>query len=193
MSLLVRFGNALGAGGLAFVLALGLVFQFALHELPCPLCNLQRVAFALCGLGFVLNLRFGAQPYHYGFVLLSALFGLAASGRQVLLHIVPGSGSYGSPILGMHFYSWALVLFLAVIAGSAILLVLSGTGRFDYHRSDALAAERFEGFPRLMAYVLIVMVFANALVTFAQCGPVECADDPAGYWIVQYLPNFMLR
>ncbi len=193
MSPLVRFGNALGAGGLALVLALGFVFQFALHELPCPLCMLQRIAFALCGLGFVLNLRFGVQPNHYGLILLSALFGLVASGRQVLLHIVPGTGSYGSPIVGLHFYSWAFLLFLAIIAGVAILLVLSGTGRFDYSRSDAQAVARFVGFSRLMAYALIVLVFANAVASFLQCGPMECPDDPTGYWIVHHLPTFMLR
>lgn len=191
MSPLVRFGNTLGAAGLAFVLVLAFAFQFALHELPCPLCILQRIAFALCGLGFVLNLRFGVQPNHYGLILLSALFGLAVSGRQILLHIVPGTGSYGSAILGLHFYSWAFILFLLIIGGVAVLLMLSGSGRFDYSRSDALAAARFVGLPRLMAYVLTVMVFASAVATFAQCGPIECADDPKSYWIVPYLPAFM--
>ena len=181
MSGLVRFGNVLAAGGLALVLALGLVFQFMLNELPCPLCYLQRAAFALCGMGFALNLRFGPQPGHYGLVLMGALVGIAASGRQVLLHIVPGTGSYGSAVFGLHLYTWALLLFLAIVAGVAVLLILSGSGRPDHMRSDALAAARFTGLPRLMTYVLIVMVLANAAVAFAQCGPIDCADNPTGY------------
>jgi len=186
MSPLIRLGNALGAGGLALVLAIGFGLQFVLNELPCPLCNLQRAAFALCGFGFVLNLRFGPQPGHYGLTLLAALFGLAVAGRQILLHIVPGTGAYGSPILGMHLYSWAAVLFLGVIAGVAVLMILSGTGRFDHVRSDALAAAHFVGFSRLMAWLLIVMTLGNALVSFAQCGPVECPDTPTSYWLVKY-------
>jgi disulfide bond formation protein DsbB len=103
---LVCFGNALGAGGLALVMAFAFVLQFLFDELPCPLCQLQRVAIVLCGFGFVLNLRLGPHPAHYGLVLIAALFGLAVSGRQVLLHIVPGSGSYGSAVFGLHLYSW---------------------------------------------------------------------------------------
>jgi len=192
MSPLVRFGNTLGAGGLALVLAVAFGLQFLLHELPCPLCLLQRVAIALCGLGFVLNLRLGAQPNHYGLVLLSALFGLVVSGRQVLLHVVPGTGAYGSAVLGLHLYSWGVLLFLAVIAGVAVLLIVSGTGRHDHHmRSDSQAAAQFSGFSRLMTLLLVVMIFANAVSAFAQCGPLECPDDPKSYWIVQHLPGFM--
>ena len=36
--------------------------------------------------------------------------------------------------------------------------------------------------------MVIAVTLANALNSFALCGPVECADDPAGYWIAKYLP-----
>src|SRR5258707_14181114 len=106
MGPLVRLGNAVGTAGIATILLIAFGLQFGLQELPCPLCNLQRVAFVLCGFGFLLNLRFGAQPLHYGLALLGALFGLIVSGRQVLLFILPGAGAYGSPVLGLHLYSW---------------------------------------------------------------------------------------
>jgi disulfide bond formation protein DsbB len=186
MSSFVRLGNAIGAAGIAVVLLVAFGLQFGLKELPCPLCNLQRVALVLCGFGFVLNLRFGVQPLHYGLSLLGALFGLAVAGRQVLLHIVPGSGAYGSPILGLHLYSWAFLLFVAVIAGIAALLVMGG--RPDHDRSDHQAAMRFRGIHRFAAYLLIAVTLANAISSFAQCGPMECADNPTGYWIAQYLP-----
>lgn len=126
MAAIIRLGNAAGAAGMALVLLMGLVLQVVMNELPCPLCNLQRVGFALCGFGFLLNLCFGVRFLHYGFALLGALFGAFAAGRQVLLHIVPGSGAYGSPIFGLHYYSWALILFVAAIAGVAGLMILSG-------------------------------------------------------------------
>src|SRR5258708_15655773 len=105
MTGLVRLGNALGTLGLALILLIAFGFQFGRNELPCPLCLLQRLAFVLCGFGFLLNLRFGSQPAHYGLTLLAALFGLAAAGRHLLLHIVPGTGTYGSALLGLPSYS----------------------------------------------------------------------------------------
>ena len=73
----------------------------------------------------------------------AALVGVAVAGRQVLLHIVPGSGAYGSAL-------------------------------------------RFRGIHRRLAPDRRTL--ANALNSFALCGPVECADDPAGYWIAKVLP-----
>lgn len=183
MTALIRFGNALGAAGLALVLLIALVLQVLLKELPCPICNLQRVAFVLCGFGFLLNLRYGAQPAHYGITLLGALFSLVASGRQVLLHIVPDTGSYGSAIFGMHYYTWALLLFLAVIAGVTVLMLVAGSGRFDHPRSDALAEAQFAGFARFAAWFLIAMTLANAINSFVLCGPIDCSGDPEGYWL----------
>ena len=186
MAALVRLGNAIGAAGIAVLLLVAFGLQFGLKELPCPLCNLQRVAFVLCGMGFLLNLRFGVQPLHYGLSLLAALFGAAVAGRQVLLHIVPGTGAYGSAVLDIHLYTWSFVAFVAVIAGIAALMIIGG--RPEHDRGDHQAAMRFRGVPRFAAYLLIVAALANALNSFAMCGPIECADDPAGYWIARFLP-----
>lgn len=185
MSPLVRLGNAAGAAGIATILLVAFGLQFGLNEPPCPLCTLQRVAFVLCGFGFVLNLRFGVQPLHYGLALLGALFGVVVSGYQVLLHIVPGASAYGSPLLGMHLDTWSLVLFFVLIAAVAVLLIASG--RPDHDRSDHQAAMRFRGFPRFAAYLLIAVALANAASSLAQCGPMDCAGNQTGYWISRYL------
>lgn len=147
---------------------------------------LQRAAFVLCGLGFLLNLRFGPQPIYHGITLLSGLFGATASGRQVLLHIVPGSGAYGDPILGLHFYSWPLVLFLVIVAGNAVLLILSGRGVPAPERHDAF------GIPsRIAACLLIAVTLANAVGSFVQCGPIECPGNPTGYWLLRRLGRWI--
>ena len=187
MAAFVRLGNAAGAAGLATILLIVFGLQFGLKELPCPLCNLQRVAFVLCGFGFLLNLRFGAQPLHYGLILLGALFGIAVSGRQVLLHIVPGGGAYGSSLLGLHLYTWALLLFFAVIAGVAVLMIFAG--RPEHHNTDHQTALRFRGIYRLAAYLLIATTLANVVNSFLLCGPFECSDNPTDYWISKYLPT----
>ena len=186
MGSIVRLGNGIGATGIATILLIAFGLQFGLNELPCPLCNLQRVAFALCGFGFILNLRFGMQPLHYGLILLSALFGVVVSGYQVVQHLAPGAIAYGAPLLGMHLDTWSLLLFFAVIALVALLMIM--VGRPDHDRSDHQAAMRFRGIHRFAAYLLIAVTLANAASSFAQCGPVECAAKPTGYWISKVLP-----
>src|SRR5260221_2459098 len=150
----------MGAAGIAVVLLVAFGLQFGLKELPCPLCNLQRVALVLCGFGFLLNLRFGVQPLHYGLSILAALFGVAVAGRQVLLYILPGSGAHGSALLGLHLYTWSLILFAAVIARIALLMIIGGPA--DHDRSDHHAAVRLRRIHRLAAYLLIAATLGHA-------------------------------
>jgi disulfide bond formation protein DsbB len=183
---LARLGNFLGALGIAVVLLIAFAFQFLQHDLPCPLCLLQRVAFVLVGFGFLLNLRYGPQPAHYGLIVLAALFGIAVSGRQTLLHIVPGTGAYGPAFLGLHYYVWALVLFGATLAAVAVLLLLSGGTRAQRDWHDPRGSERLSGFSWLVAWLLILVTLANVVSTVALCGPIECPDDPTGYWVRKF-------
>ena len=88
--------NATALYGVALVLAVAFAAQLLLHELPCPLCLLQRILFALLAVGPILNVRFGPRPSHYALSLLTAVAGAVVSTRQVLLHILPGDAGYGS-------------------------------------------------------------------------------------------------
>ena len=97
--------NALSLYAVALVLAAAFAAQFVLHELPCPLCLLQRILFATLAIGPILNIRFGPRPSHYAMSLLAAVAGAVASTRQVLLHILPGDAGYGSALLGYHYYT----------------------------------------------------------------------------------------
>ena len=82
--------NALGLYAIALVLAAAFAAQLLLGELPCPLCLLQRIQFALLAIGPILNVRFGPRPSHYAASLLVAAAGAAFAMRQILLHITPG-------------------------------------------------------------------------------------------------------
>jgi disulfide bond formation protein DsbB len=181
MVMLVRFGNWLGAMAVAGVLLVAFALQFVQHELPCPLCLLQRVAFVLCGFGFLLNLRFGSQPAHYGVTILSALFGLVVSGRQVLLHIVPGDKGYGPPVFGLHLYTWTFVFFAATLLGTALLLLLSPR---EVERREGRHALPMGSLSSFAAWLLVLVTLANAVASFALCGPIECPDNPTGYWLL---------
>ncbi|MGD9508635.1 MAG: disulfide bond formation protein B [Geminicoccaceae bacterium] len=175
---LLRDLNALGLLAVGSVLATALLLQLVTGELPCPLCMLQRLGFVALGFGLLLNARFGPAPMHYGLVLIGALFGAAAAGRQVLLHILPGSGAYGDPLLGLHLYTWSLLLFLLAIAGVALLLLMEG--QFERGRDTPPNALQ-----RAAIAVYLLATLLTGLAAFAQCGPGECADDPTGYWLLE--------
>jgi disulfide bond formation protein DsbB len=166
--------SALGLAGVIAVLVIAYADQFTAHDLPCPLCLLQRVALAGVAYGLLLSLRFGPHPQAYGIMLLAALFGMGAAGRQVLLHIVPGSGAYGAPLLGLHLYTWSFVLFALAVLGTAILLLMP--------RPDPPVWPLPQRLKQALAWATIGLTALNAVTAFLQCGPVECPDNPVSYW-----------
>src|SRR5258708_32104497 len=88
--------NALGLYAVALVLVIAFGAQLLLNELPCPLCLLQRVQFAMLAGGPILNLRFGPRPSHYAVSLFTATPRPAFATRQRLLHSLPGELGQGS-------------------------------------------------------------------------------------------------
>jgi disulfide bond formation protein DsbB len=119
---------------LVFILAAALTVQFMLHELPCPLCFLQRIAITLCAIGplFLLAQNRRGPLKHCdiaiagGMSLLAALVGSAISIRQILLHILPGDPGYGGTVLGIHLYTVCFWAFAGHALAAGIMLVTSG-------------------------------------------------------------------
>ena len=169
--------NALGLFGIAMVLLVGIVLQVAWNELPCPLCLLQRIGFVMVMFGFLLNVVYGAQQRHYGVILVGALFGAATALRQVSLHIIPGTPGFGSPILGMHYYTWAFVIFVLVIVGVAVLLIL-------WNAQWKCENYQMNTFSKLVCLFAIATVLLNVVSTFIECGPYQCPDNPTSYWLL---------
>src|SRR5215471_18214135 len=118
--------NALGLYAIALVLAVAFAAQLLLDELPCPLCLIQRIQFAMLAVGPTLNVRFGPRPGHYALSLLTAAAGAAFAMRQILLHIMPGDPGYGSALLGYHYYTWAFIGFAIAIVLIAAMLLFDG-------------------------------------------------------------------
>ncbi|MEO6846853.1 MAG: disulfide bond formation protein B [Chthoniobacterales bacterium] len=111
-----------------FVLTGSVLYQFVLGELPCPLCVMQRLSFLLACVGpiLILRARNAEAPSHKSFdarcfalTIFASLAGGAVSGRQILLHIVPPDPGYGPPVLHVHLYTWALIVFVCLIISSA--------------------------------------------------------------------------
>lgn len=119
----------------AYIVVLGgsLSAQFLLHELPCPLCVIQRYSMLLAVIGPIYIIistlkheitvsKFAAG---YGLSIIAAMLGIISSVRQVLLHIAPGDKGYGGAFLGLHFYTWSLITFLIVIVFAAFNMIFA--------------------------------------------------------------------
>ena len=173
--------NAISLYAVALVLAAAFAAQLLLGELPCPLCLLQRVLFATLAVGPILNIRYGPRPSHYAMSLLAAVAGAVVSARQVLLHILPGDAGYGSALLGYHYYSWALIGFIAAIVLLAAILL------FDRQFEDDGATRLVAG--GVLAYVAVWLVIGltalNVVSAFLECGPRACADNPIVYELLK--------
>lgn len=162
----------------AVVMCGSLSVQFIIGDLPCPLCILQRYAMVGLAMGPLLNLRFGIRPRHLSVTLMFALFGIAVSVRQVLLHIVPGSGNYGAPVFGMHLYTWSsLIFFIALVVTALLLLIEDAWSPLDTPPYNDKIVHIGFGF-------MILITLPLVLVTFLECGW-RCPDNPVDYMLLK--------
>jgi disulfide bond formation protein DsbB len=167
--------NALGLYGIAAMLTVAFGAQLVLGELPCPLCLLQRIQFAMLAIGPIMNVRFGPRPSHYALSLLAAFAGAIFSARQILLHIMPGDAGYGSALLGFHYYTWAFIGFAAAIVLIAAMLL------FDRQFQDDGAAVPPNALARGAVWLVIILTALNVVSTLLECGFAACPDNPTVY------------
>ena len=170
--------NALALMAVDTVLALAFIDQLWFSDLPCPLCILQRAGLTATGFGLVLNVIFGPKPSHYGVTILGAAVGAAVSMRQILDHIVPGTGSYGNAIFGLHLYTWAFIAFVLMIIGSAIMLLDDR----QFSRAEPMSS-RLRPLPVTAVATFILLAIGNVISTVLLCGAGFCPETPGGYLI----------
>ncbi len=170
--------NALALIAVDTVLALAFIDQLWFSDLPCPLCILQRAGFTAAGFGLALTILFGPKPSHYGVTILGAAVGAAVSMRQILDHIVPGTGSYGNAVFGMHLYTWAFIAFALMIIGSAIMLLDDR----QFSRAEPISS-RLKPIALSAFVTFVVLAVANIVSTVLICGAGYCPEAPGGYLI----------
>lgn len=172
--------NALGLLALSGALGFALADQIIFHDLPCPLCLLQRMAMFAVGVGLVLNIAVDHKARHYGLMIIAAVLGMFMSIRQILLHIVPGTGAFGDPFLGLHFYTWAFILFVGVIFGASVMLLFMP-------QAVVRGSRQIPALGTLAIGVFFALSLANVLSTTLECGAGPCADDPTSYELLDRL------
>lgn len=172
-----RVFNIIGLLGIALMLLLTFVLQIVLHELPCPLCLLQRLGFLGVAFGFLLNLRFGLRPSHYAIVLLSALFTSFVALRQIALHVIPGSGTYGDAILHLHLYTWCFIIAMLVVIVTTLMMSVDRQYQKP-HRHNIHSPY----LTHILFAVVTLLIAANIISVILECGFKEqCPDNPVYY------------
>ena len=169
--------QALEICGILLLLLMAYVFQFVFHELPCPLCLLQRIGFIGIACGFLLNLRFGLKPCHYAITLLFAFFTAMVALRQIALHIIPGDGGYGSAIFGLHMYTWSFIVSVLILIFTTILLGIDG----QYYIEKTKLVIKRKWIMHLLLFLIAAIIFSNIVAVYFECGFAQCADNPVNY------------
>ncbi len=162
------------------------------NEKPCPLCMLQRYAMILATIpamwivadalrGKLTRARYASG---LGMSIVAATCGGFESTRQILLHIASKTDpGYGSAVVGLHLYTWALITFVIVILFCGVALICSGSVIPEAPTDGALRtlARVIEiGF---LAVIAINVVLIILLEGFSWVLP----DDPTHYKLINDL------
>ena len=172
-SKLHQLGNTAGLVMVCIILSITFGDQYYQHDLPCPLCLLQRSAFVAVGLCLGMNLFIGIKTIHYGLMILSALLGASTSFRQVLLHVTPGDPGYGHLIFGFNLYMLSSIAFLIILGLIGIAML------FEQGFNKVLGKPGALTFGVMILFLILIL--SNGISTFVECGFFACEENPVHY------------
>ncbi len=168
-----KFGNTAGLVIICLILLVAFADQLYQHDLPCPLCLLQRAGFVAIGLCMYMNLKEGIRISHYGLMILAAILGFSASLRQISLHTAAGDPGYGYVLLGFHLYIWCAIAFMITI-GLIALVMLFERSFTEKHPPPSR--------PNItLMWIFLILILANGISTLIECSRFICPDNPFGY------------
>jgi disulfide bond formation protein DsbB len=158
---------------LAGIQSAALFMQFALGEIPCPLCLLQRVAMFGVSFGIIRDFRDGLSSKNAGLSMIFALFLLVVSVRQTLLDIYPRPGHeyIGSAVLGLHMPVWSVVIATTLLAAYALkFAVLGANDKLMPLHKFPLLAQAASG----IGLLIVLLAGVNFVSVAVQCGLDAC-------------------
>ena len=168
-----RITNTIALVIICIILTIAFADQLTNHDLPCPLCLLQRICFVAIGLSLCMNLKDGIKIAHYGLMILATILGLAIALRQILLHIAPNDPGYGHLVFGLHMYIWSAIAFTIILGLTAIgMLFESGFTEKQIEPGRGKFA---------LMIIFLLLILANGISTFIECGVLICPDNPIRY------------
>ena len=146
---------------------LGAVLLGVLHgDSPCILCWAERIGMVLIALTGLFVVRYGPRPRYLGMAVLLGVWGVYMSLRHSALHAARDVGQgFSAPILGVHTYAWALVIYAIALTVIGVLLL------FVREIAPAEGPREPGKVGRFAAGLFVVVVAANALQAFASTGP----------------------
>jgi disulfide bond formation protein DsbB len=145
----------------------GAVLLGVLHgDSPCILCWAERTGMILIALAGLFVVRYGPRPRYLGVAILLGVWGVYMALRHSGLHVARDVGQgFSAPILGVHTYVWALVIYVIALAVIGVLLLFVG------QLAPAEGAKPPGRAGRFAMGLFVVVVAANALQAFASTGP----------------------
>ncbi len=186
--------NALGLFGVSLLVFSALFIQLIFWELPCALCNLQRLEFLLFGSGLLIVLL---QPerYRWGYLLsgISAIVGACTSITQVFIHILPtDEGGVGFPIFGFHLYAWCFVLFMLAAMYVFLAQTVHDSAK-DVNKGADTTLNLFKkqnAFTRgtIVFYVLISILATTSVFVANGFGPL-LEGGQQKYWLIESIKS----
>jgi disulfide bond formation protein DsbB len=163
--------------GVCLILLIAFYYQLVFHDLPCPLCNMQRAAFLMLGAGLLRNI-WHDPPSNKNYLVsgISAFIGSTIALFQVFLHILPGSPPYGSMVWGLNFYTWAYILFLLAMPYCMLMMAwpLPASTPDEKNKSRSWLTV-------FSAYLLIALACGNVISSFLESGFDESPKEPLRY------------
>ncbi len=146
---------------------LGAVLLGVFHgDSPCILCWAERTGMILIALAGLFVVRYGPRPRYLGVAVLLGVWGVYMSLRHSGLHVARDVGQgFSAPILGVHTYVWALVIYvIALVVVGVLLLLVQDLAPAEGPREPGKIG-------RFATGLFVVVVAANALQALASTGP----------------------
>ncbi|GGI90191.1 disulfide bond formation protein B [Legionella impletisoli] len=169
-------GNYFGVVIVCYILIVAFLDQILKHDVPCPLCLLQRTAFIGIGLCAFLNIKVGIKISHYGFMLLTSILGFMIALRQVFLHIAPDDPGYGPVFFGLHYYVWSAISFVFAVGLIGVALLLE---RGFIPKARPIGKPTYA-----LGVIFLGLILANGISTLLECGLIICPDNPVEYHLL---------
>ncbi|AZE46716.1 hypothetical protein C4K04_1024 [Pseudomonas chlororaphis] len=147
-------------------LVIAFYFQLWHGELPCAMCNLERVSFIIFAGALLMNVR-ANQPSAMNYVIaaLGALIGSLVSLLQMFVHVLPGTPATGGTFFGLHMY------FIAYIALTVAAVYGSLMGVFGRQLDSPIFTVAIRGrVVGCLAAIFIALTCANLVSSFLENG-----------------------